>query len=53
MKIEIKPFNDRVRFAPSIAFKRLKIRTNATMVGSFFFGHHARQKKLVRATLLN
>jgi hypothetical protein len=46
MKIEIKPFNDRVRFAPSITFKRLKIRTNVTMGGSLFFGHYARRKSL-------
>jgi hypothetical protein len=37
MKIEIKPFNDGVRFTPPITFKRLKKRTVIVMGGSLFW----------------
>jgi len=51
MKIEIKPFNDRVRFASLITFKRFKMRTNVTKGGSLFFGHCPRRKNSANAGL--
>jgi len=44
MKIEIKPFNDRVRFTLSITFIRLKKRKNAVRPVRCLFGHDARRK---------
>ena len=37
MKIEIKPFDDRVRFTPPIIFMRPDKRPNAAKAGSSFF----------------
>jgi hypothetical protein len=44
MKIEIKPFNDRVRFNPAITFIRLKNRANALKPVHCLFGHDTRRK---------
>jgi hypothetical protein len=46
MKIEVKPFNDHVRFVPTITFIRLKNRTGAAQPAHCFFKHHARRKHL-------
>jgi hypothetical protein len=44
MTIEIKPFNDRARFIPSITFIRLKKRTGASQQAHQFFGCDTRAK---------
>jgi hypothetical protein len=44
MKIEIKPFNDRARFIPSITFIRLKKWTGAAKPVHSFFGCDTRVK---------
>jgi len=46
MKIEIKPFNDRVYFTPSITFIRLKKRMRETQPVHCFFNRDARCKIL-------
>ena len=51
MKIEIKLFNDRARFTPSITFMRLKKRTGAAKPVHYFVGHDACRKILTRAGL--
>ena len=51
MKIEIKPFNDLVRFTPAITFKRLKKRTEMTKGRPPFLERCARRKELSPAGL--
>jgi len=46
MKIEIKPFNNHVRFVPKITFIRLKKRTREAQPAHCFFKHDARRKFL-------
>jgi hypothetical protein len=46
MKIEIKPFNNHVRFVPTIIFIRLKKRTSAAQPAHCFFKHYARRNNL-------
>jgi hypothetical protein len=46
MKIEVKPFDDRVCFNPSITFIRLKKRTREKQPVHRFFNHYARRKIL-------
>jgi len=43
MKIETKPFNDHVRFVPTITFIRLKKRTRETQPVHCFFKHDVRR----------
>jgi len=44
MKIEIKPFNTRVRFIPAITFKRPEKRTSAARPAHCFFGKPLAEK---------